>query len=952
LDDGLRLGHRLILVSAPAGFGKTALLSEWLRARQPGSACAKGQPVVHAAWLALEEDDNDPTRFVTYVVAAMQHAWTGLQGLTDEGGLDVKSLLQTDATLPPTQPMALKTVFTALLNTLNALMAEGAPDAHWILVLDDYHLITAPAIHEGLAFLLEHLPPNVHLGIATRVDPPLPLPRLRARRQLTEIRAVDLRFTHAEAVTFLNQVAGLELAEADVATLENRTEGWIASLQLAALSIRGRDAAGIRDFIAAFSGTHRHVIDYLAEEVLAQQPPEIRAFLLCTSILERLTAPLCDVLLEQEGQMAQEGQAQVILEHLERDNLFLVPLDDERRWYRYHRLFADFLYNRLLRHYSEVGASSGDLPASVMDLHRRASVWYEENMMLEAAIRYALRAQAFTRAARLIQRIAIDLLMRGEANTLLNWLRALPVSMVHADAELSLLYAEVLLIAGTGEPVESYLQTAEDALPSDIAETSPSAYEQIVSQIAAIRAYVATYKGDLQRGTVLAQQALAHLPEENPFLRSVVTWVLGFVHFFDVDIVEAQRTFDETLAFSQATGNILVSALSAYVSGYLLSLRGHLRQARSFFERQLKSIGGRGAETSSDAWSETPPGSGSNGDDLSPSWGLIFQGYGEVLREMDKLEEAERYLARGIELLKRWGNVEILVDSYVLLARIRRARGDVSGTHQALDNAMVFVHAGQVSPLTVRQIEAHHAALSLAMGEMEVAERWAKAVVGSQTQRRLRPISPPETGNITLFVRWTEVRTLAMVYITQGRSDAALHLVTALRQEMEAAGWFGIVIELLSLEALALAAGAPSTSESDVSALAILEQALALAAPEGYVRIFLDSGPRMVSLLQEALAQDVMPAYVRTLLAHAGAQSAEAYPSAKPQAKFELIEPLSDREIEVLELIVAGYTNREIADKLFIAVSTVKSHINNIYRKLDVSNRVQAVTRADELALL
>jgi LuxR family maltose regulon positive regulatory protein len=892
LDAGLRLGHRLLLICAPAGFGKTTLLSEWIaNFRLPslgfGSEIPAGSTTPKSCWISLDEDDNDPTRFLMYLLASLETVYPDI-------GADARAMIQ------PPQPLQLTAILTLLLNRLAATLS----DKNLILALDDYHVIEQPAIHDMVAFLLDHAPPRMHLAIATRVDPPLPLARLRARRQLTELRAADLRFTADEATTFLNQVMGLNLAPENIAILATRTEGWIASLQLAAISLQRRDAAEAATFIAAFSGSHRHVIDYLTEEVLAQQPQEIVEFLSQTTILDRLNASLCDAVTERV-----DGER--LLRQLEQANLFIAPLDDERQWYRYHRLFADFMRNRI---YNET-------PELAKTLHRRAAAWHAQHAMLPEAIGHALRAADFEAAAQWIEHIAVTLLMHSEATTLLSWLKALPQSVIDKRPILNLIYAEAALIAGEFTGIETALQTIETALLHG--DVPAEEQDAVQSQVMAIRAYMATFSGDIRQGVALAQQAFAALPQGNAFLRSVVTWLLGLSQFFDTDTLTAQRVFGETLELSQATGNTLITSLSLFVSGYFLILQGQLRQARVTFEQGLMSLTGD---------QSTPP---------PVSASLIYQGLAEVLREMNDLEAATQTISLCIDLGEQWGNAEVLVDSYVVLTRIAYAQGDKARARQTLEKVMAFAHENKISQLTVRQMEAFQARMQVTWGELDAAALWVEKWRTAYAQELL-----PE-GNIAVFIRWMEVSALARFYLARGRFAAAIEVLIPLRHLVEEAGWMGVAVELLGLESLALYG-----QGQHAAAHSTLYRALALAAPEGYVRIFVEMGTRMADLLREVLEEDIMADYVTRLLDEVESQKSKVEGQAREQHDFGLIEPLTDRELEILCLIETGITNREIAAKLYIAISTVKTHINNLYGKLGVNNRVQALARARELGLL
>ncbi len=895
LDAGLRLGHRLLLICAPAGFGKTTLLSEWIAANLRSSISNLRSSISNPqssisnpqfCWLSLDEADNDPTHFLLYLLAALETAYPDI-------GADARAMIQ------PPQPLQLTTILTALLNRLAATLSEG----NLVLALDDYHVIEQPAIHDMVAFLLDHLPPHMRLAIATRVDPPLPLARLRARRQLTELRAADLRFTADETATFLNQIMGLNLTPENIAALEARTEGWIASLQLAAISLQRRDAAEATDFITAFSGSHRHVIDYLTEEVLAQQSPEIHEFLSQTAILDRLTAPLCNAVTGRD-----DGER--LLRRLEQANLFLAPLDDERRWYRYHRLFADFMRNHI---YNEA-------PELARTLHRRAAAWYAGHALPSEAIAHALRAADFESAAQWIEQAVVPLLMRSEAATLLNWLKALPQSIMDARPALNLAYAEAALVAGEFAPIETALHAVEIAL--NRGDVPVEEHNAIQSQVTAIRAYLATFSGDIHRGVALAQQAFAALPEGNTFLRSVVTWLLGLSQFFDTDTAAAQRVFGETLELSQTTGNTLIASLSLFVTGYFAILQGRLRQARITFEQGLVALSGA---------PHTP---------LPVSASLIYQGLAEVLRETNDLEAAAQAIAECIDLGEQWGNAEVLVDSYVVLTRIACAQGDEARARQTLERVMTFAHEDRISRLTIRQMEAFQARMQVAWGELTAAALWVEKWRQAYTQEPL-----PE-GNIATFVRWMEVSALARFYLAHERFAAAIEVLIPLRRLVEDAGWMGVAIELLGLESLALR-GLGQREAAHTT----LHRALTLAAPEGYTRVFVEMGARMAELLREALDTGIMPNYVKSLL-QVPRSPTHTSNSQLLTLNSQLLEPLSDRELEILRLIETGATNREIADKLYIAVSTVKTHINNLYGKLGVSNRVQALARARELSLL
>jgi LuxR family maltose regulon positive regulatory protein len=516
LNEGLQ--RRLTLISAPAGFGKTTLVSEWV------AGGGRLEPKVRVAWLSLDEGDNDLTCFLAYLVAA-------LQTLAPNIGAGVLAVLQSPQPPPP------ESILTALLNEITAV-----PD-HFVLVLDDYHVIEAQLVDHALTFLLEHLPPHMHLVIATREDPPLPLARLRVRGQLAELRAADLRFTPAEVAEFLNQVMGLNLSAEDIAALETRTEGWIAGLQLAALSMQGHKDA--TSFIKSFTGSHHFVLDYLVEEVLHQQPASVQTFLLRTSILDRLCGPLCDAVILNPSTPGQET-----LEYLERANLFIVPLDDERRWYRYHHLFGGFLRQRL---HQNSALSTGDEKGGVDELHIRASVWYEDNGLEIEAFHHAAAAHDVERAARLVEGKGMPLHFRGAVAPVLHWLESLPAAVLDAWPSLWTTYASVALVTGQATGVEQKLQAAEAALHG--AESVPSAVEgpddktrDIIGRIAAIRATLAATLNQVETVIAQSRRALEYLHPDNLSFRTFTIWKLGYAYHLQGDRAAAGRAYTEAIA--------------------------------------------------------------------------------------------------------------------------------------------------------------------------------------------------------------------------------------------------------------------------------------------------------------------------------------------------------------------------------------------------------------------
>jgi len=789
----------------------------------------------------------------------------------------------------------------ALVNELAELPREIT------VVLDDYHLISSEPVHDATSFLLEHLSENAHLVVSGRMDPPLPLSKLRARNQMTEIRAADLRFTTEEATAFLGDVMGLALSAADVSALEEVTEGWVAALQLAAISMRHRE--DVSGFVEAFSGSNRHVLDFLAEEVLERQPRDVSGFLLTTSVLESMSAPLCDALTGRN-----DGQG--MLERLERENLFVVPLDDERRWYRYHHLFADVLRSRLQR----------EQPERIRELHRRAAAWYERNGWSSEAVRHALAAQEHDRAADLVEDVARKMWNRGEVMTLLGWLEALPEETKRRRPQLLLQYAAALLWVGRLDDVEPIAREIERAVgvsgEGRDDDLRPSADETLrrvlLGGVAATRSWRAYLKGDPHGAIALARRALTLLPEKDLELRTFAAFRLAEAYRTADDLEAASAAFAETAELGRAAGHdyLVLSAMSRQAK--LQMARGRLRKADHLLRRALRFAVERG------------------GDSL-PATGEVHVGIGELLYEWDELETAARRLKEGIRLAERMGQLDTLVDGYVALSRAEMAQGN---TESALETAQEANSLAQRSGTGAAIVEAAawNARLHMARSDMTAAVVELDRMVGA----------PAVSVSI---VRETAQIARARLTVARGEHDEALRLLEELRQSAEAAGRTGKLIEILTLQALAL-----WERNKKEQAVGTLTRALALAEPEGYVRTFVDEGAAMGDLLSAALedrqrnpsgAAGRVPARYLAKLMAALAQDAAA-----PSVDERLPEPVRERELEVLALIAAGKSNAEIARELFVSVSTVKTHINNLYRKLDARNRTQAVARAREMGVL
>jgi LuxR family maltose regulon positive regulatory protein len=913
--------RKLTLLSAPAGFGKTTLLSSWIYdlhlASAPETQIENHESRIanRAAWLSLDQADNDPARFLNYFVAALQT----VQAELGQTALEQADLDQLDET--PRQDAA-----KALLTTLINEIAAAAPE--FVLVLDDYHFIEAQAIHAILTFLLDHLPSRIHLVIASRSETPLPLARLRARGQLLELGTADLRFTPDEAATFLNRVMNLSLSANDISALEDRTEGWIAGLQMAALSMQ--DHHDIPGFIATFTGSHRYIIDYLAEEVLDRQPDPIRQFLLQTSILERLCAPLCEAVVSdlRMGDFANDASdadspfadspfayspCQAILEHLEQANLFLIPLDDERRWYRYHRLFADFLRDHLQR---QVGAQG------VIELHRRAAAWYEPQGLTAEAMSHALVVADVERATRLVEQSSRTLLKRSELATILSWIKELPEELVRVRPRLSLFQAWALVLTGQLEAAETWLAAFRSGSASDAEVGHPK--PELLGEAAAIEATVAYMRRDIPRAVDLYREAFDRLPPENLFLRGAVALSLAAACHLQHDLQGAQWAFAQAGAICEANDNLPMALIATWNWGHVHIEQGQLRQAAKIFDKARQLI---------DRQTEQGP--------LPPIAGRVSIGLGELAYEWNDLDEAEQHLLAGLELGQQTGEATTLMTGYMALARLKQTQGEFEPALALIDQAEAFVQKNDLSSWRVR-LAAEKAGVWLRQGDLETAAHWAE-----KCRLGLPLAGADDSAGHASELQQIEQTVRVRLALAQGRPQQALALLAPLLQTVEAAGQTSRRIELLALQALAHQAG-----DDPTPALVVLEQALTLAELEGAIRRFVDEGPPLVRLLQQASDRGILSDYVDKLLA-AFADSRLPSQLANRQSEIQnLLEPLSERELEVLSLIAGGMSNRQIADQLFLTVGTVKWHINNIYSKLGVRRRTQAVSRARELKLL
>jgi LuxR family transcriptional regulator, maltose regulon positive regulatory protein len=880
LHEGLAAGHKLTLLSASAGFGKTTLLSEWIgdfRLANEDFRLTVGSAFPHSnqkskinnlksCWLSLDEADSDPARFLLYLVSALQTVAPNL----GEGAL---------AALQTPQPPPIETLLTNLLNEI----AEQ-PD-QVILVLDDYHLLDSPPVDSALAFLLDHLPPQLHLVIASREDPNLPLARLRARNQLTELRVADLRFSPAEAAEFLNQVMGLNLTETDVAALESRTEGWIAGLQLAALSMQGQSDPA--SFIQSFTGSHRFVLDYLLEEVLNQQPPDIQDFLLRTSILNRLCGPLCEAVLD-----IAIGSGQVVLESLEQANLFLVPLDNDRRWYRYHHLFGDLLRQRL-----------GN-PANLPEVHVRASRWHEKNGDLAEAFQHAHAAGDFERAARLAELAWPGMEATFQSLAWISWVKKLPETAILSRPLLCCQLGRAFSDAGQPEISETHLENAERALAE---MPNQAVFAPLPGDIALTRAYNAQVRGDIAGTIQFSEQAVRLIPVEDVLRRAQAVIMLEFTHWASGDLEASLRAIQTWMDDVRKLDNPVFEVASAFAKADLLVATGRLHAAIATYQQSLQ----RAAKSGPEAQAIT----------AHHHLGLAL-----IDHELGQDESVALSLQTAAELGQRTPLVDWPHRWKLAHARLKESAGEWDAALELLDEAR-RVYVKNPVPIT-RPVEAMQARVYIKQGRLDKAESWAR-------ERNL------SLSDEVTYLSEYELLTLARLRLDHPRT---LDLLERLLTLAESQNRLGSVLDILLTQALACRAQARQPQ-----ALAALERALTLAAPQGYLRTFVDEGDAMQLLIADfrvAIERHSQPllVYVDKLLA--------AFPQSEIKNQKSKIELLSPREFEILRLVAQGLSNTEISQRLFLALSTVKGHNQRIFDKLQAQNRTEAVVRARELGLL
>jgi LuxR family maltose regulon positive regulatory protein len=882
LNTGLH--RKLSLVSAPAGFGKTTLVSSWIHQYE--------RPV---AWISLDENDNDLRVFFTYFIAALQRIDLNI-------GVNILNTIQASQTLQ------VSSLLTMLVNEIDAIEEEI------VLVLDDYHRISNQAVHDTLDFLIEHMPARMHLVISGRVDPNISQSRLRVNRQMNEIRSNDLRFTEAEASIFLNELMDLNLLPSDIAALEKRTEGWIAGLQLAALSLQGRKDK--HEFVSDFSGSHRYIIDYLVEEVLSRQPEEILTFLCQTSILDRLSAPLCDATLDI-------STSYEILQQIEESNLFLIPLDEHREWYRYHHLFDDFLKQCLLE------SDSKKIP----ELHIRAAGWYEREGFIPEALEHYLKAKNFSSAASLVEQHAKELLEHSQLATLMSWVNLLPDEHVLSHPWICIYHAWALRLSGRPfDVVESRLQDAEKVLEkqgwslSKISPTEKSILNdeqarRLMGHITTIRAFQALFRDDIPHVLDLAHQALEYQPD-GTFLSSNIAFALGWAYRFSGDLEASRQAFIETSNTSLESGNFYSAVATKCRAAYGDVLAGRLHQAMESLREavQIANI--------------------ENGKQL-PVAGYAYVYMGGVYREWNNLEAATQYSLDGIELCERVGYIMDQAVGYATLSCVKLAQKDWEAAQDALQKAEFLSQKMKTYVYVRRWVENCQIRLWDAQGNLNAIDAWIRE-------------SGLSVADELTFLRDIEHIILARALVVLGQAnpesqylDDALTLLTQLQEMTLSAGYFGKAIEVLVLQALALQA-----KDKDDTALKVLEQALSLAEPQGYVRTFVDEGPPMATLLRQAAAQGISMRYASRLLGTLESELQDEKSEEEVMPASRMIEPLSKREFEVLKMLATELSGPEIASEMHIALTTLRFHTRNIYGKLEVNNRRSAVRKAQEFNLI
>jgi len=873
LSEGIRAGRKLTLISAPAGFGKTTLVCEWLE------MCK-----IPAAWISLDENDGDAARFLTYLVTALQ---TLISGVGD-GVL---------AALQSSQPITPNELLTTLLNELSSI------EDNFILVLDDLHAVNSRAVDELLAFLVEHTPQQMHLIITTREDPALPLARLRAKNQLTEIRTAELRFTEDEAADFLNQVMGLNLSSEDIAVLEARTEGWVAGLQLAALSMQGKSNAV--ELIRSFSGAHQFVLDYLLEEVLQKQPEAMQEFLLRTSILNRLNGSLCDALWQGETL-----SAQTMLEQLERANLFVISLDDERRWYRYHHLFRDLLRQRLNQKLDK---------EEVAGINIRASEWFEQNGDVGEAFRYAIAAEDFERAARLAESAWLGMDETFQTGTWLGWANQLPLNVRRVRPVLLTQIGWSYMDAGNVMLSESSLRDAENSLKrprEELVIVEAEQFRTLPARIIFARAYNAQTQNRFDDVVRYVETTLDMIPHEDQYMQAQASSILSTTYWASGELDKSFELMSNWVNAAQQAGNIVFAVAASFGKADILITQGRLRDAMQVYQTALSLAAEHGAEQHT---------------------AHHHLGLGLLYHEMGEDERAASHLQKSFELGRQTTIVDWMYRKSLAQAYLKESEGDLRSALELLNDAQRFYVRTPIPNL--RPVGAMKARMYLKQEQLMNAQTWARK---SGLSLRDAPDYLHEFERVTLA-------RIALAEVNVNFSDVVSSLERHLKLA-ETQNRLASQIEILIVLSLAFYA-----KGEQANAIALLEQALKLAKFEGYLRLFVDEGELMRlliwdlrSALESSARTEVQPlfGYVEKLLA------GFSQPTQLQKSKTELIDPLSERELEVLQLIAQGLSNQELTRKLFVTLSTVKGHNLRIFAKLQAKSRTEAVARARELGLL
>jgi len=859
LNSGLAEFHKLTLVSAPAGYGKTTLIVDWIHSIKDST---------HVVWLSLDEADNELVRFLAL--------WNSAFRRFDESvGQNTQSLID----LPKLPP--LQVIMDELLNDLAALQGQV------VMVLDDYHIITNPTIHEALRYFTEHQPPQVHLIITTREDPPLPLARMRARKVMTEIRAHDLRFTLEEVTQFFNQTMRLELAEETISTLEERTEGWVVGLQLAALALQ--NLPNNQDFIQTFHGTHRYILDYLAEEVLRQKGEEVRNFMFQTAILEKLSAPLCNAITGRTD-------SRNILLQLEQSNLFIIPLDNERNWYRYHHLFADYLRTCLTKSEQAV-------------LQEKASHWFEDNDLVFEAVKCAQLSGNLEMTANVIERVIkkASTWSSGGISTLVGWVDGLPSQILQSRPALCLHASRALYISGRINLSEKYLDLAEQSLNKS--STSDFQTKTLLAISAERRAALAAVRGDITFAFERVMYALNQLPADELYDRARASAILGLIYGLKGDLEKACHLLIEASDIAFTTGVSFMTVVTRCEAALMQITQGRLNQASEIVQQALRLAGKQ----------QIPP------------FGFAWYVLAEIAWERNDLSSCEQYLRDGIEISRQGGLIDDLRLELMLLAQLNKSTGNMSFAMTAIEKAYTIANSFEIPRFTVLT-SAHHTRILLANDKMEKANQWA------QQYKELRNSHQVE------YTREYEDLTLARVFLANREYDAALEILTLLFEQANASGRIRTCIEAAILLSLVGYAQKKTTLAQEW-----LVKGLILAAPEGFLRLFLDEG----SVIEDQLpkVRHKAPGFVDQLLKAFSNQTQNSILQEKHPNSLKLVNPLSEQEHRVLNLIVMGKSNQEIAEELFISIGTAKWHVHNVLQKLGVSNRPQAIALARELGI-